>query len=60
MTSSCVSYYQEAEVEADDDSVGNRNRSKLDFTEVAGEGLGDDVHRVGSDAAEDGGTDDVP
>lgn len=52
--------YQEAESEADDDGVGNGDGSEFNVSKVPGKGLGDDVHAVGSDAAEDGGTHDVP
>lgn len=38
--------YEEAEIEADDDGVGDRDGGELDIAEVAGEGLGDDVHGV--------------
>lgn len=52
--------YQETEIEADDDGVGDGYGSELDVAEVAGEGLCDDVHGEGGDAAEDGGAHDQP
>ena len=52
--------YQQAKIEANDNSVGNGNGSKFNFAKVASEGLGDNVHGVRSDAAEDGGTHDLP
>ena len=44
--------YHEAVVEADDDGVGDGDGGELEVAEVPGEGLRDDVHAVGSDAAE--------
>ena len=52
--------YEEAEVEANDDGVGDGDGSELNFAEVAGEGLGDDVHGEGGHAAEDGGAHNMP
>jgi len=56
----CVRAYHEAEAEADDDGVGDGDGGELEVAEVAGEGLRDDVHAVGDDAAEDGRRHDVP
>lgn len=55
-----MSKYQEAEVEADDDVIGDGDGGELEVAEVAGEGLGDDEHGIGGDAAEDGGAHYVP
>lgn len=52
--------YEETKIEANDDSVGDGNGGELNFTEVTGEGLSDDVHGEGGDAAEDGGAHDEP
>ncbi len=41
-----MDYYQEAKIEANDDSVGNGNSSEFNFAKVASEGLGDNVHGV--------------
>jgi len=55
-----VRAYHEAEVEADDDGVGDGDGGELEVAEVSREGLRDDVHAVGDDAAEDGRRHDVP
>lgn len=52
--------YQEAEIEANDDGVRYRNGGEFHITQVTGEGLGDDVHVEGGEAAEDGGSDNYP
>ena len=52
--------YHEAVVEADDDGVGDGDGGELEVAEVPGEGLRDDVHAVGGDAAEDGRPHDLP
>ena len=52
--------YHEAVVEADDDGVCEGDGGELEVAEVAGEGLRDDDHAVGGDAAEDGRPDDHP
>lgn len=56
----CIYIYQEAEIEADNDSVGYGDGGELDVAEVAGKGLCDNVHGEGSDTAEDGRSDYVP
>lgn len=52
--------YHEAEAEADDDGVGDGDGGELQVAEVAGEGLRDDVHAEGDDAAEHGRRHDHP
>lgn len=52
--------YQEAEVESDDDGVGDGEGGEFDRPEVASKGLRDDVHRVGGDPAEDRWPHDLP
>lgn len=52
--------YEEAEIEADDDGVRYRNGGEFDVTQVAGEGLCDNVHVEGGEAAEDGGPHNYP
>lgn len=47
--------YQETEVEAQYDGVGDGHGCELDFPEVAGEDLGDHVHGVHRHSSEDGG-----
>lgn len=43
---------QEAEIKADDDSIRYGDWSELQFTQVAGEGLSDHVHRVRRNSTE--------
>ncbi|KAL9991697.1 hypothetical protein Hdeb2414_s1268g01001621 [Helianthus debilis subsp. tardiflorus] len=52
--------YQEAEVEADDDTCGDGDGSKFKITEMSGESLCDDEHGIGSYSAEDGWANYVP
>ena len=52
--------YHEAVVEANDDGVGDGDGGELEVAEVPREGLRDDVHAVGDDAAEDGRRHDDP
>ncbi|KAL6960055.1 hypothetical protein U1Q18_050582, partial [Sarracenia purpurea var. burkii] len=55
-----VDGYQETKIETDNDGVSDGEGGEFEFTEVAGEGLGDDVSGKGGDAGEDGRADDVP
>lgn len=52
--------YHESEIESDDDCVGDGHGGELEVPEVAGEGLGDDVHAVDHHSAERGWADDPP
>jgi hypothetical protein len=54
--------HHEAVVDSDDEGVGEGDCRELEVTEVAGgdEGLRDDVHAVGGDAAENGRLHDSP
>lgn len=46
--------YQKAEIESDNYSVGDRNGSKFDITQMTSESLGDDVHGEARDTTEYG------
>lgn len=52
--------YKKAEIKTNDDSISNGNGGKLDVTKVTSEGLSNDVHGEGSDAAENRGTHNKP
>lgn len=52
--------YQKAKAKANNDGAGDGDGGELEVADVAGEGLGDDVHGEQGQAGEDGRADDLP